>query len=65
MDKSEFNDFVFIDDIEPIWCNSIDKDNVIIQPNDIFIQELKNQLDDNYFVFFTWEPMPSGYELFY
>ena len=46
MDKSEFNDFVFIDDIEPIWCNSIDKDNVIIQPNDIFIQELKNQLDN-------------------
>jgi late competence protein required for DNA uptake (superfamily II DNA/RNA helicase) len=44
------------------------KDIPVEQINGIHISildVLKNQLDDNYFVFFTWEPMPSGYELFY
>lgn len=47
MDKSKIKAFHFIDDIEPIWCNTLDKgNNIIIQPNDIFLQELKNQLDN-------------------
>ena len=44
------------------------KDIPVKQINGInisILDVLKNQLDDNYFVFFTWEPMPSGYEFFY
>jgi hypothetical protein len=44
------------------------KDIPVEQINGInisILDVLKNQLDDSYFVFFTWEPMPSGSELFY